>query len=164
MKRHVVHPYSPVIHQESKVLILGTVPSLKSIENGFYYGHPQNRFWRIMSYLFNVDFVNASIKEKQKYLLANNVALYDVVYSCDIDGSDDNKITNIVPIDLDNLLKNTKIKHIFLNGQSCFKIFKKYFPHYLGIVSVLPSSSPRNVSYNFEKLIERWKEILNYCK
>lgn len=164
MKRHVIHPYQPIINNESRVLILGTVPSIKSIENGFYYGHPQNRFWKVLSSLLNVDLLSLNNDLKQNCLLDHYIALYDVVYSCEIEGSDDNKITNVIPINLEKLIDESRISHIFLNGKTCYKIFKKYFPSYLENVTVLPSTSPRNASYSLERLIEHWKTILNFCK
>jgi hypoxanthine-DNA glycosylase len=164
MIRHVIHPYQPIVDKNSKVLVLGSVPSVKSVENGFYYGNPFNRFWKIMSLLCNHDLTNASNEEKTEILLNNNIALYDVVYACDIVDSNDDKISNIEVSDIEGIINNSQINHIFLNGNISYQIFKKYFPHLINISSKLPSTSPRNARYNINTLYQEWKVIQDFCK
>ena len=159
--RHVVHTFQPVVDQNSRILILGSVPSVKSMEEQFYYMHPQNRFWKILGNLFNKDLFNFTLNDKIDFLISNHIALYDSVYECDILGSSDNKIFNVVPSNIELLIKNTHITHIFLNGTASFYIFKKYTHNLLNISSKLPSTSPANATYTFDKLLEEWKAILD---
>jgi hypoxanthine-DNA glycosylase len=160
----VVHPYQPIVDENSQILILGSVPSIKSVENGFFYGNPYNRFWPLMSLLCNYDLVTADKVEKTKQLLINKIALYDVVYSCDIIDSNDDKISNIKVSDIDLIISKSKIKHIFLNGNITYQIFIRYFPHLLSISTKLPSTSPRNARYSLDSLYQVWKIVLEFCK
>lgn len=160
--RHVSKPYEPIINEYSKVLILGTTPSVKSSELGFYYMHPQNRFWKVLGTLLDADLYNSDAATKKKVLKARCVALSDVIYSCDIIASDDSKITNIVINNIDSLISLSQIKHIFLNGSRAYAEFKKHFTHLLEMSTLLPSTSPRNARFSLDDLVDKWQVILNY--
>jgi len=160
--RHVKHPFGAVKDENSRVLILGSVPSVKSCEKNFYYMHGKNRFWKIMSELVGEDLFSAPIERKIQVLKENHIALYDSVEECDIFGSSDSKISNIIPVNLPELLSGTKIKRIFCNGQASYRVIAKYYPEYIDTVTLLPSSSPANAAFSFERLLEEWKVILNF--
>lgn len=156
---HIIHPFKPVYTKESQTLILGSLPSVKSRQNQFYYGHPQNRFWKVIASVLNVP-VPASVEEKKSILLENKIALWDVIYECDIVGSSDSSIKNVVPCDIVSIIKKTNIKKIYCNGQTAGKLYKQFiFPQTHFDAEVLPSTSPANAAWSFEKLLERWKEI-----
>lgn len=158
----VVHEIPPNIYKEAKILILGSMPSVKSRQEGFYYMHPQNRFWLVLSKLLNADFVNASIDEKKKLLKRKKIALYDVISSCDIIGSLDSKITNVVLNPIDIYIKGTNIEKIFLNGQKAKMLFKRHFPKLVEMATFLPSTSSTNASYRLDDLVKSWQVITNY--
>lgn len=162
MERHVKHPFPPVIDTNSKILILGSVPSLKSVENNFYYMHPQNRFWRVLSALLGTELTYATQSKKEEVLLCHNIALYDSVEECDIDGSKDTAIKNVIPADIPALLQKSQIKHIFCNGNASYKYLLQYHKSLENITTLLPSTSPANAAYSLDKLIEKWKIILSY--
>lgn len=158
--QHVKHTFEPIYDQNSKILILGSLPSVKSREQGFYYGHPQNRFWKVLARLLEWEEPN-TIEEKKRMLLENRIAIWDVLESCDIQGSSDSSIKNPVPADIPGLLKKTKIEKIYVNGTTAGKYYKKYILPITGIESVvLQSTSPLNCRYTIEKLEENWKSIL----
>ena len=161
-KRHVKHPFGAVISHEARVLILGSVPSCKSVEKGFYYMHPQNRFWKVMSALLDEPLVEADISARAEILSKRGVALYDSVEECDIEGSSDSQITNVVPADLPALIGKAQIRRIFLNGNASYMYAAKYYPALVGMMTRLPSTSPANASYSLERLIEEWRVILEY--
>ncbi len=153
------HPISPVFDCNSKILILGSFPSVKSREQMFFYGHPQNRFWKVTSALFCKN-EPKTIEEKKKFLLENGIAVWDVIASCDIVGSSDSSIRNIVPNDIDIILKAADIKQIFLNGKTAEKYYNKYIRDKIGREAVcLPSTSPANAAWSVERLISEWKNI-----
>lgn len=155
---HISHEFMPVYDEESKVLILGSFPSVKSREQGFYYGHPQNRFWKVMAALCN-ESVPETIEEKKKMLLKHNIAIWDVIDNCDIIGSSDSSIKNVVAADIAGLLQKTKIERIFANGKTAEKLYNKYVKEQTGKeITVLPSSSPANAAFSFDKLVENWSE------
>ena len=160
--RHVKHPFAPIIDEHCRVLILGSVPSVKSVENNFYYMHPQNRFWKLMSYLLNEDFVSADIQTRTTLLLKHNIALYDSVEECDIEGSSDTKIKNVVPSDIPSFLAAADIKHIFCNGTASYNYLTKFYPEYRQFTTKLPSTSPANAKYSIPTLAEDWKIVLSY--
>jgi hypoxanthine-DNA glycosylase len=154
--KYLIHPFPPIVDKHSKVLILGSFPSIQSREVGFYYAHPQNRFWKLISYLTKTHPIPINITTKREMLLLNNIALWDIVQSCSIQGSNDNTIKDVIPIDLSLILNNSNIKSIFSNGDKAYKLCKKY-----SINSIkLPSTSSANASYSFEKLIDEWKVII----
>lgn len=154
------HNIEPVFDEKSYILILGSFPSVKSRESKFFYGHPQNRFWKVLSRVLRCDLPN-TIEEKRKMLLKNNIAVWDVIGKCDITGSDDSTIKNIEPNDISLILDKSNIQKIFCNGRTAFKLYKKYIEKNVGIESkYLPSTSPANASYSLDKLVFEWKKIL----
>ena len=157
---HVQHTFEPVYDENSKILILGSLPSVKSREQGFYYGHPQNRFWRVLAKLLEWE-EPVTIAEKKKMLLENKIAIWDVLESCDIIGSSDSSIKNPVAADIPGLLRKTKIEKIYVNGTTAGKYYKKYILPFTGMEAViLQSTSPLNCRYNMDKLVENWNVIL----
>ena len=157
---HVKHTFEPVYDENSRILILGSLPSVKSREQGFYYGHPQNRFWRVLARLLEWE-EPATIEEKKAMLLKNKIAIWDVLESCDIKGSSDSSIKNAVAADIPGLLKKTKIEKIYVNGTTAGKYYKKYIWPLTGVEAiVLQSTSPLNCRYNLDKLVENWSVIL----
>lgn len=157
-----VHPIPPVFDRDSKVLILGSFPSVKSREEGFFYGHPQNRFWKVTAAVF-VEDVPQTIEEKRAFLLRNNVAVWDVIRSCDIEGSSDASIRNVVPNDLSVILDAAAIDTIYVNGQTARKYYERYLKPTVHRPAVcLPSTSPANAAWNTERLVAEWKCIKNF--
>lgn len=157
--QHIVHPFSPIWDKTSKILILGTLPSVQSRKNAFYYGHPQNRFWKLMAVLLDEP-VPISIEEKTELLLRHHIALWDVIESCDITGSSDQSIRNAVPADLSRILQNTPISHIYANGNKAGKLYQMYqMPLTELPITVLPSTSPANAAWSLNRLREAWSII-----
>jgi hypoxanthine-DNA glycosylase len=155
----IVHPIAPIYDENSKVLILGSFPSVKSREAGFFYGHPQNRFWKVLAMVFG-EKAPETIEEKKAFLLRNHVAVWDVIHSCDIEGSSDSSIRNVVANDLNEILKLTDIREIYVNGKTALKYYKKYTePKLERDAKCLPSTSPANAQWNIERLVEEWKCI-----
>lgn len=155
----IKHPISPVYDDNSEILILGSFPSVKSREQGFFYGHPQNRFWRVVSAVFGCS-VPVTVDEKVKFLLENRIAVWDVVGSCEITGSSDSSIKNVVPNDLSQILDKTDIKKIFLNGRMAEKYYRKYAADSVKLEAVcLPSTSPANAAWSEDMLIDAWSVI-----
>ena len=155
----IIHPISAVYDENSEILILGSFPSVKSREAGFFYGHPQNRFWKVTAAVFNED-VPESIEEKREFLLLNRIAVWDVIESCEITGSADSSIKNVKANDIGKVLKNTRISLIFVNGKTAEKLYNKYVFPVLGKECVcLPSTSPANAAWSLDKLIGEWKII-----
>ena len=155
----ISHPFPPLFDENSKILILGSFPSVKSREQMFFYGHPQNRFWKVISAVFECE-TPESIGQKKEFLLSNGIALWDVIASCDIEGSSDSSISNVVANDLDVILKNADIEKIFVNGKTAEKYYKKYTEKKTGRSAVcLPSTSPANAAWSFERLCGEWKTI-----
>ena len=156
---HVSHDFEPVFDENSKVLILGTFPSVKSRENQFYYGHPQNRFWKVIAGLTECE-VPQTIEEKKKLLLEHGIAIWDVIESCDIIGSSDSSIKNVVPADIERVVANSKIQNIYANGGTAKKLYEKYSQKKTGREIIgLPSTSPANAAYSLERLLECWQEV-----
>ena len=156
----VEHPIRPVYDKNSRVLILGSFPSVKSREANFFYGHPQNRFWKVLAAVFETE-VPVTVDEKREFLLAHGVAVWDVIKSCDIVGSSDSSIKNVVPNDLREILNNADIRQIFVNGKTAEQYYKKYIEKEIGRkATCLPSTSPANAAWNVEKLVKEWKQIL----
>lgn len=155
----IKHPFPPLYDKDSKILVLGSFPSVKSREQLFFYGHPQNRFWKVTAAVFGDD-VPKSIEDKKEFLHKNHIALWDVIASCDIEGSADSTIKNVVPNDLDAIIKNSKVKRIFVNGKTAEKYYNKYTKDKLGRAAVcLPSTSPANAAWNIERLVGAWRII-----
>ena len=126
----IIHPISPVYDKNSRILILGSFPSVKSREEGFFYGHPQNRFWKVVASVFSED-VPQSIEEKKAFLLRNHIAVWDVIKSCDIVGSSDASIKNVTANDLNEILNAADIKAIYVNGKTALKYYQKYTEPFL---------------------------------
>lgn len=153
------HPFPPLFDENSKILILGSFPSVKSREQMFFYGHPQNRFWKVIAGVFCA-IVPQTIEEKRHFLLKNNIALWDVLASCEITGSADSTIKNAEANDISPILLNAPIKRIFVNGKTAEKYYNKYIkPEIKREAVLLPSTSPANAAWSVEKLISEWKKI-----
>ena len=154
------HPIAPVNDENARILILGSFPSVKSREQGFFYGHPQNRFWRVTAAVFGEE-VPMTVPERRAFLLRNGVALWDVIAACEIEGSADASIKNAAVNDLGPILAAAPIRAIFVNGQTAAKLYRRYAEPLTGRPAVtLPSTSPANASWSLERLIEAWKVIL----
>lgn len=152
-----IHPIAPVFNEYSEILILGSFPSVRSRETGFYYGHPQNRFWKIMKEIYSWPFLPETNAEKRQLLLESHVALWDVVASCDITGSSDTSIRNVISNDLTCITDASSIQRIYCNGSTAIRLYMKHiFPSFPIQPILLPSSSPANASYTLEKLTEIW--------
>lgn len=156
----IQHPIEPVYNQHSRILILGSFPSVKSREAMFFYGHPQNRFWKVTSAVFGCS-VPLTVEEKRTFLLTHGIAVWDVIASCEITGSSDSSIKNVVPNDLTRILDTAPVEQIYVNGKTALKYYDKYLRKSTGREAIcLPSTSPANAAWNLEKLIEAWKIIL----
>lgn len=162
---HQEHSIEPVWNQNSKMLILGSFPSVKSREADFFYGHPQNRFWKVIANVFG-DRVPFTIVDKKNFLITHHIAIWDVIQSCDIIGSSDSSIKNVIPNDIQFILQSAPIQTIYVNGNTAYKLYQKYiFPMTQIEAIVLPSTSPANATYTYEKLCSIWKEkIQNHSK
>lgn len=157
--QRVVHPIAPLYAADSRVLILGSFPSVKSREQAFFYGHPQNRFWRVLAALCAC-VPPQDIAEKRALCLAHGIALWDVIASCEITGSADSSIRNAVANDLTPILSAAPIERIFTNGKTAGKLYDRYILPQIGKPAVcLPSTSPANAAYSFEKLLEAWQVV-----
>lgn len=158
MKEHIIHPIPPFYDKESEILILGSFPSVKSREQQFFYGHKQNRFWKVIAHVFD-DEVPDTIDEKKAFLKRHHIALWDVIGACDIKGSSDSSIENVTPNDLSVILSTARIDGIFVNGKTAEKYYKKYIERETGIKAVcLPSTSPANAAWKIEKLADAWRK------
>ncbi len=155
----IVHPIPPLFDENSKTLILGSFPSVKSREAAFFYGHPQNRFWTVLAMIYAVK-KPETVEEKKKLVLENNLALWDVIASCEIVGSSDSSISDVTANDLSVIINNSKVERIFVNGKTAEKYYNKYTYPKTGIKAVcLPSTSPANAAWKIERLVEEWKII-----
>lgn len=153
------HPISPVYDERSRVLILGSFPSVKSREQMFFYGHPQNRFWRVIAAVMRVD-VPATVEEKRRFLLDHRIALWDVIASCDITGSSDSSIKNVVANDLTAILETAPIRQIFVNGKTAERYYNRYIRAAVGREAIcLPSTSPANAACSIERLVDAWSVV-----
>ena len=158
------HEFSPVYNSDSSVLILSSFPSVKSREQSFYYGHPQNRFWRVLARICSRD-IPITTDEKKSLCLSNGIALWDVIESCEIEGSSDSSIRSAKVNDLSVILDNCDIKQIFVNGGTAYKLFVKYQQKATGRTAVkLPSTSPANASWSIERLYNEWRIIEDYIR
>ena len=160
MNNLVTHTIEPFCQPDARILILGTIPSPKSREFGFYYGHPQNRFWRVLSDILNQPRPETN-EEKKDFLTRNNIALWDVLASCNIDGASDSSIKNPVPNDFTEVLGRGKIKAVFTTGAKATSLYKKYCYPTTGVPSILlPSTSPANCRLKYEDLKQAYRVIL----
>ena len=155
----IIHPIPPLFSKESETLILGSFPSVKSREAAFFYGHPQNRFWVVVAEIYGCE-KPLTIEEKKKLVLENKLAMWDVIESCEIEGSADSTISNVTANDLEIILSNSKVDRIFVNGKTAEKYYNKYTYPKTGIKAIcLPSTSPANAAWGIERLVEAWKVI-----
>ncbi len=150
------HPIPPIFDQNSRILILGSFPSQKSREQLFFYGHPQNRFWRVTAEVFGEP-TPEPVEEKKRFLLRNRIALWDVIASCEITGSADSSIHHVVVNDLSEILSIARIEQIFVNGKTAQKYYNQYIRQQIGREAVcLPSTSPANAAWSQTRLIAAW--------
>lgn len=156
------HTFGPVYNKNSKILILGSFPSVKSRELNFYYGHPQNRFWKLMSKIYNEE-IGDEIDLKKQFLLKNNIALWDSLKSCEIKGSSDASITNVEINNIEELMKKSNISKIIFNGKTAYNLFVKnadMTKYSNSEIRILPSTSPANAAYSLDKLFDIWSKEL----
>lgn len=153
------HPFAPVFDEKCRVLILGTFPSVKSRENAFYYGHPQNRFWKVLAAICE-EVAPETMEEKTAMLLRRHIALWDVIAQCDIVGSGDSSIKNAVPNELSIVLQKASIEKVLLNGQTAGRLYMKHHKDLDLPYTVLPSTSPANAAWQLDKLTNAWIEAL----
>ena len=162
--KKVRHEFEPVYDENSRVLILGSFPSVKSREQQFYYGHPQNRFWKVIAGLTGWQ-EPGTIEEKKQMLLENRIAVWDVIAECEIVGSSDSSIRNVIPTDLERILSRADIRQIYANGGTAKRLFERFQRKNCGREVVgLPSTSPANAAYSLERLLEEWKSVAEALK
>ena len=155
-----IHPLDPIVDEHCHILILGSFPSVKSREVQFYYGHPRNRFWKMMAQILECR-EPVSNEEKRNMLLKHHIALWDTIHSCTIVGSADDSIQDVVPNDIAGLIKKSEIKHIICNGKASYRYYHQYQEKYTKMkAEVLPSTSPANAAYSMDRLIENWKKSI----
>ncbi len=155
----VFHNIEPVFDEHSRILILGSFPSVRSRESGFFYGHPQNRFWLVTAAVRNAP-VPKTVEEKKYFLLKEKIAVWDTLARCEIKGSADSSITGAEPNDISKILNSAPIERIFTNGKKAFEMYRKYIEPKTGIPAYcLPSTSPANAAYSLERLIEEWRAV-----
>ncbi len=160
MRQTIVHPFPPLYDENSRILILGSFPSVKSREQRFFYGHPQNRFWKVTAGVLECE-VPRDIPEKREMLLTHGVALWDSIARCEIEGSSDASITGVVPNDLSPIFEAADIRQVFCNGKKSFEMYAKHLESLTGRPAVcLPSTSPANAAWSLERLTAYWAERL----
>lgn len=158
--RQIEHPFPPVVDENCRILVLGSFPSVKSREDGFFYGHPQNRFWRMLAAIFDED-VPADIPAKKAFLLRHHIALWDVIASCEIKGSSDASVKNAVPVDIARVTQIAKINRVICNGSLAHKLYQRHLEPLTGIQAIsLPSTSPANAAWSLERLVSAWRDAL----
>lgn len=154
------HPFAPLMSAESRTLILGSFPSVKSRENRFYYGHPQNRFWPMLAAVFAVT-VPHTVEEKTQLVLSQHLALWDTIASCTIKASADASVRDVVPVDIRRVMDGAPIARILCNGGLSGRLYHRYLEPITGLPAmVLPSTSPANASWSLQRLIEAWRKAL----
>ena len=159
MSNLLTHPFGPLFNEDSRILILGSFPSVKSREQNFFYGHPQNRFWKVVAAVLRQP-VPGTIEEKKELILSGRLALWDSIASCEITGSSDASIRNAKANDISIILENSKIERIYCNGRKSHELYRKYIEAQTGREAIcLPSTSPANAQWTLEKLINAWAEI-----
>lgn len=160
----MIHPLDPIFDEHSVLLILGTFPSVKSREANFYYANPQNRFWKVLCAILREELPKTD-DEKRRMLLKHRIALWDVVHSCEIVGSSDSSIQNVIPNDIRGLIAKTSITKLYANGARAMELYRKHCQSEIDLpMTLLPSTSPANASMTLPRLIERWKEVLKIEK
>lgn len=159
--QHISHGFEPVFNERSTVLVLGSFPSVLSRKNDYYYGNPQNRFWRVLAAIAKEP-VPETISEKKEMLLSRGIVLWDVIQECDIKGSSDASIKNVVPAQVELITRTAPIKRVICNGATAGRLYKKYLLYKVGIeAELLPSTSPANAAWGFDRLSERWLAALD---
>lgn len=153
-----IHNIEPIYNKESKILILGSFPSVKSREGMFFYNHPQNRFWKVISGVLELP-TPETIEQKKKFLNSNKIALWDVIRSCDINNSSDSSIKNIEVNDINEILRNSNVKAVFTNGNKAYQLYVRYFDKN---AILLPSTSPANAAFSLNQLIIEWSVIKDF--
>ncbi|MBQ6333860.1 MAG: DNA-deoxyinosine glycosylase [Erysipelotrichaceae bacterium] len=163
-KQKVIHPIPPLYDEDSKILILGSFPSVKSREAHFYYGHPQNRFWKVLASILDEN-IPETIDEKREMLYRHKIALWDVIAECRIKGSSDASIEDVKINDLDRILKKADIRQIYVNGQTAGKMYERYAKEkFKRDIIILPSTSPANAAYSLDRLINDWNRIMDQLR
>lgn len=158
--QHVDHPFPPVVDEDCRTLILGSFPSVKSREDGFFYGHPQNRFWRMLAAVFGEE-VPADIPAKKALLLRRHIALWDVIASCEIKGSSDASVKNAAPVNIARVTDVAHIERVICNGTLATKLYQRHLEPIVGIKPIaLPSTSPANAAWSLERLTAAWRAVL----
>ena len=159
MENKVYHTFDAFYNSDSEILILGSIPSVKSRELGFYYMHPKNRFWQILSIVFK-ESIGKSVDDKKQFLSKHKIALWDVIESCDIYGSSDSSIKNVIVNDIKSILDKTNIKYIYCTGKKAFELYNKYCFNNTNVSAVyLYSPSPANCAISLDKIVENYKVI-----
>ena len=165
MLTHIVHPIPPFYDETSKILILGSFPSVKSRESRFFYGHPQNRFWKLMVRLFNEEQLPQTVEEKAALLKRHHIAAWDSIHSCDIEGSSDSSICNVEPNDFSTIFAAADIRQVFTNGKKSHEIYTRYCLSQTGREAIcLPSTSPANAAWSLDRLAQAWSVVLEYLQ
>lgn len=155
----LTHTFEPIYDDNSRILILGTFPSVKSRENAFYYGHPQNRFWKVLAGITG-EALPVTVEEKTALLLKHRIAIWDVIQSCDIEGSSDSSIRNVIPNDIGRIVKGSAIERIYGNGDKACRLYDTFCKAQTGMpINRLPSTSPANAAYSLERLLKGWESI-----
>ena len=159
---HIIHPIPPLFDAQSAVLILGSFPSVKSREARFFYGHPQNRFWRLLAQLLEED-ETQTVSDKKRLALTHHIALWDAVHSCTVTGSSDSSIRDVVPNDVTVILQSSQIRQIFCNGATAYRLYQRYIYPQTGFrAAQLPSTSPANAAWSLQRLTEAWRVVTEY--
>lgn len=162
MRKKHIHTLQPIYNEHSRILILGSFPSVQSRATAFYYGHAQNRFWKVMASVCG-EAVPTDVEAKQALLITHGIALWDVIGSCTIEGSSDASISDVVVNDLAPVVAQSAIQHVFCNGKRAYQLYRRYQQQTLGIeATLLPSTSPANAAWSLEALIEVWSEIRSW--
>lgn len=155
----LTHTFEPIYNGKSRILILGTFPSVKSRENAFYYGHPQNRFWKVLAGITG-EKTPESVEEKKALLLKHQIAIWDVIHSCDIEGSSDSTIRNVVPNDISRIIRDSHIERIYGNGDKACRLYDRFCKEQTCMpIHKLPSTSPANAAFSLERLLKNWADI-----
>nr|QGT51158.1 DNA-deoxyinosine glycosylase [uncultured Firmicutes bacterium] len=162
--QHLTHPFPPLYDENSRILILGSFPSVKSREVNFFYGHPQNRFWKMLAGVLNCD-VPQTIEEKRGMVLAHHIAMWDAIAACEIEGSSDSSIKRAQANDFTPIFQTANIRAVFTNGQQAHKMYEKYCAKNYDVPEFcMPSTSPANAAWSLPKLIAQWHSILDFIK
>ena len=157
----LVHPLNPIYNKNSKILILGSFPSVISRKENFYYANKNNRFWKILEIIYYIKL--NTLDDKINFLLKNKIALWDVIHSCEIKNSDDSTIKNVIPNNINKIINNSNIKHIFITGKTALRYYNKFFKDIINLnITYLPSPSSANTNYSLKQLVEIYKDILVY--